>query len=84
MDTEAEEQPLILPTPFFMAFTEEEQESGGGVPVSLVRSITFGTSLGGGQRANYPEPKGQWTETDCVYRHGLQRSPAINDNKKKR
>jgi len=38
-----------------------------------------------GQRAgeSHTVPKGQWTETDCVYRHDLDRSHANNDKKKK-
>jgi len=28
-------------------------------------------------------PKGQWTETDCVYRHDLERWQAVDDNTKK-
>jgi hypothetical protein len=38
---------------------------------------------GGGQRESHNAPKGQWTEMDCVYRHDLDRSHAINDKTKK-
>ena len=50
----------------------------------LVRSIFLKTGQGGGQRASHNEPEGQWTATDCVYRHDVDGSHAINDKTNKR